>query len=139
MTHMHIFRYKSRDRLNTLINYKSQQTEKDYAFGTNDLLHLYSAFMSGYYRAFSRRFYPKRLPISTFVRRKRNKNISLSVAYSKDVEGTSEVLLSPVSLSPQKRVLSGHLLKDLGKCFGKVGITRTVSWPFLSIAYTLLK
>ena len=61
MTHMHIFRYRSRDRLNTLINYKSQQTEKDYAFGTNDLLHLYSAFMSGYYRAFSRRFYPKRL------------------------------------------------------------------------------
>ena len=31
------------------------------------------------FRPFSRRFYPKRLSISTFVRRKRNNNILLSV------------------------------------------------------------
>ena len=31
------------------------------------------------FRAFSRRFYPKKLTIITFVRRKRNNNISLSV------------------------------------------------------------
>ena len=41
---------------------------------------MYSLFTFSFtFRAFSRRFYPKRLIISTFVRRKRHNNISLTV------------------------------------------------------------
>ena len=42
------------------------------------------------FRAFSRRFYPERLTISTFVRRKRNNNLSLSVQLGMFIEPSAK-------------------------------------------------
>ena len=47
------------------------------------------------FRAFSRLFYPKRLTITAFVRRKRNKNISLSVCRAKWQALTINIMGNP--------------------------------------------